>query len=302
LIGNLTAISAGGIISIVGSIIRPENFNFEVIKQRILVVDSRIRSRIEKDTDETFLKNAAKFSYRYAIALTFILVLIWPLPLYFSGYIFSLFVYHIWIGIAIAWATGAAILIITLPLIEARIAILEVFRRITTLSLARKMARGGSRSREKPASAVFDPTRALTIEEIQKTRKLLVAIDGSRESLRALNYASYLFGETIPARIIMLNVIEWTDENDESLDEVMSDEMLQAGRKMLRSVMVPQFHNYERIVKLGDPANKIVETAEKLDVDMILMGTKGLGNNQSEMGHVTRKVLQARSKPVVLLT
>jgi nucleotide-binding universal stress UspA family protein len=100
----------------------------------------------------------------------------------------------------------------------------------------------------------------------------------------------------------MLNVIEWTDENDESLDEVMSDEMLQAGRKMLRSVIVPQFHNYERIVKLGDPANKIVETAEKLDVDMILMGTKGLGNNQSEMGHVTRKVLQARSKPVVLLT
>lgn len=302
LIGNLTAISAGGIISIVGSIIRPENFNFEVIKQRILVVDSRIRSRIEKDTDETFLKNAAKFSYRYAIALTFILVLIWPLPLYFSGYIFSLFVYHIWIGIAIAWATGAAILIITLPLIEARIAILEVFRRITTLSLSRKMARGSSRSREKLVSAVFDPTRALTIEEIQKTRKLLVAIDGSRESLRALNYASYLFGETIPARIIMLNVIEWTDENDESLDEFMSDEMLQAGRKMLRSVMVPQFHNYERIVKLGDPANKIVETAEKLDVDMILMGTKGLGNNQSEMGHVTRKVLQARSKPVVLLT
>ncbi|HEX7275709.1 MAG TPA: sodium/solute symporter [Nitrososphaeraceae archaeon] len=302
LIGNLTAISAGGIISIIGSIIRPENFNFEVIKQRILVVDSRIRSRIEKDTDETFLKNAAKFSYKYAIALTFILVLIWPLPLYFSGYIFSLFVYHIWIGIAIAWATGAAILIITLPLIEARVAILEVFRRITTLSLSRKMVRGGSRSREKFVSAVFDPTRALTIEEIQKTRKLLVAIDGSRESLRALNYASYLFGETIPARIIMLNVIEWTDENDESLDEVMSDEMLQAGRKMLRSVMVPQFHNYERIVKLGDPANKIVETAEKLDVDMILMGTKGLGNNQSEMGHVTRKVLQARSKPVVLLT
>jgi nucleotide-binding universal stress UspA family protein len=55
-------------------------------------------------------------------------------------------------------------------------------------------------------------------------------------------------------------------------------------------------------VKLGDPANKIVETAEKLDVDMILMGTKGLGNNQSDLGHVTKKVLQARSKPVVLLT
>lgn len=302
LIGNLSAISSGGVISIVGSIIRPDNFNFDVIKQRILVVDSRIRSRIERDTDETFLKNAAKFSYKYAIALTFILVIVWPLPLYFSGYVFSLFVYYIWIGIAITWAIGAAIMVITLPLIEARIAILEVFRRITILSLSRKLSGAGSRSGEEYASADFNSKRELTLAENHKIRKLLVAIDGSNESLRALNYASYLFSETIPARIILLNVIEWTDENDESLDEVMSDKMLQAGRKMLRSVMVPRFHNYERIVKLGDPANKIVETAEKLGVDMILMGTKGLGNNQSEMGHVTKKVLQAKSKPVVLLT
>jgi nucleotide-binding universal stress UspA family protein len=192
-------------------------------------------------------------------------------------------------------------MVITLPLIEAIIAILEVFRRITILSLSRRVSGSSSRS-EEYTSADFDPNRELMLEENHQIRKLLVAIDGSKESLRALNYASYLFGETIPARIILLNVIEWTDENDESLDEVMSDEMLQAGRKMLRSVLVPRFHDYERIVKLGDPANKIVETAEKLDVDMILMGTKGLGNNQSDLGHVTKKVLQARSKPVVLLT
>jgi nucleotide-binding universal stress UspA family protein len=82
----------------------------------------------------------------------------------------------------------------------------------------------------------------------------------------------------------------------------MSDEILQEGRKMLRSVLVPGFHDYERVVKLGDPATKIIETADRLNVDVILMGVKGLGNNQSDMGHVTRKVLKMKSKPVVLLS
>ena len=144
LIGNLSAISIGAIVSIVGSIAKPENFNFEVMKKRILVVDSKIRSRIEQDTDESFLKNAAHFSYKYAIALTFILVIVWPLPLYLSGYVFSLFVYYIWIGIAITWAAGAAVVIVALPLVEARKSILEVIRRITTFPLSRNILEGDS--------------------------------------------------------------------------------------------------------------------------------------------------------------
>jgi SSS family transporter len=305
LIGNLSAISIGGVVSIVGSIAKPENFNFEVMKQRILVVDSKIRLRIEQDTDESFLKNAAQFSYKYAIALTFTLVVVWPLPLYLSGYVFSLFVYYVWIGIAITWAAGAAIVIIALPLIEARKAILEVIRRITTFCFSKNISEAdsfdyASGGKEYP-TAISKHVHRFKKAENYDIRKMLVAIDGSKESLRALNYASYLFGETIPVRIILLNVIEWTDESDGTLDEAMSDEMVQEGRKMLRSVVVPKFQKYERVVKLGDPAKKIVETGDNLNVDMILMGTKGLGDNQSEMGHVTKKVLKFTSRPVVLL-
>jgi SSS family transporter len=306
LIGNLTSILTGGIISVVGSIVKPENFNYQIMKQRILVVDSRIRARIEKDTDETFLKNAARFSYRYALVLTFILVLIWPIPLYFSGYVFSLFVYHIWIGIAIAWAVGAAIVIIALPLIEARKAIVEVIFRIMSLSFSWHSP--GDRSRildtkaKENGNIFLDNFDTSKKEANSNIRKILVAIDGSTESLRALNYAVYLFGEGVATRMILLNVIEWADENDDFLDEQMSDEILQEGRKMLRSVLVPGFHDYERVVKLGDPATKIIETADRLNVDVILMGVKGLGNNQSDMGHVTRKVLKMKSKPVVLLS
>lgn len=295
LIGNVTAISVGALVSIAGSLLRPENFNFEVMKQRILVVDDRVRSMIEHDTDEKFLKGAARFSYKYAIALTLILVVVWPLPLYFSGYIFSSLVYHVWIGMAVAWAAGAAAVVIFLPFIEARRGIAEVLRRIATLSLS-------SPETDRHKEYVGDAKR---VHDDYEARKILVAIDGSKESLRALTYASYLFDEDTPAKIFLLNVIEWTnDEEGEegSPDEKLAQEMEEEGRRILRSVMIPKKSGrYERVVKLGDPGTKIAETAEKLNVDMIVMGRKGLGGSHADTGHVASKVLRLAGKPVVLL-
>ena len=59
--------------------------------------------------------------------------------------------------------------------------------------------------------------------------------------------------------------------------------------------------NYERIVKLGDPAKKISELASSLNADTIVMGRKGLSDTDSNLGHVTTKVLSLTSKPVVLV-
>jgi nucleotide-binding universal stress UspA family protein len=260
------------------------------MKQRILVADERIRSMIEHDSDEGFLRKSAQFTYRYAIALTLLLVLVWPLPLYVSGYVFTPVVYHLWVGIAVAWTVCAAVIVIFLPLIEGRRAIAEVIRRIATLHLDN--AEHGSR----------EGTSQRSSEEYD-SRKILVAVDGSKESLRALSYASYLFEETSPARIFLLNVIEWSDENEDgSTDSGLAEEMEEQGRRMLRSVVIPKkAKRYERIVKLGDPGAKIAETADKLNVDMIVMGRKGLGGSQSDMGHVSAKVLRLSSKPLVLL-
>ena len=54
------------------------------------------------------------------------------------------------------------------------------------------------------------------------------------------------------------------------------------------------------MVKLGDPATKIIEMTEKLKVDMIVMGATGLSNSE-EMGHVSRKVLKMTSLPVIFI-
>ena len=65
--------------------------------------------------------------------------------------------------------------------------------------------------------------------------------------------------------------------------------------------MTKKMDDYERVVKLGDPATKIAEVAEKLEIDMIIMGSKGLGNTKGDLGQVCRKVLKLTSKPVVVL-
>ena len=88
LVGNITSISVGAGIAVIGSLARPAHFNFEVMKQRILVVDEKIRSIIEKDTDDSLLIRYERFVW-YSI-LSIVLVIVWPLPLYFSGYVFSL--------------------------------------------------------------------------------------------------------------------------------------------------------------------------------------------------------------------
>jgi nucleotide-binding universal stress UspA family protein len=268
------------------------------MKQKILVVDDRIRSIIEKDTDDNQLKRDAKFTYRYAIALSLVLVVVWPLPLYFSGYVFSLFVYTLWVGLAFAWASVAAGVIILLPLIESRAGIIQVFKKIAGVSTSIGQ---GKRGTPLPQNE-FNLRNAYEEHGITQSKKILVAVDGSLASLRAFSYASTLFTSDSRSKIYMMHVMEWSDEEDESIDEALVSQMEQEGRKMLRSVAISSRNpDCERIVKLGDPATKIAELADKLEVDIIIMGTKGLGRTDESVGHVTGKVLSLTSRPTILI-
>lgn len=129
LLGNITSLSVSAIISLIYSILRPEGFDFSVLRRRIKMVDDKIRSLLE-DKDEALLEKARRFTYRYAVALTLALVVAWPLPLYFSNYIFSEAIYYVWVIIAIIWASVASIVIIVLPLVEERSRIMHVWKNL----------------------------------------------------------------------------------------------------------------------------------------------------------------------------
>ncbi|MGE5706174.1 MAG: sodium:solute symporter family transporter, partial [Nitrososphaerales archaeon] len=291
LIGNITSIMSGGIISITISILKPENFNFNRIKQKIFVTDEKIRNIIEQDSNEQFLKNTARFTYKYALFLTFVLVIVWPLPLYVSGYVFSLEYYVIWVYIAIIWATGSAITIILLPIIESRGGIVEVIRKITINKHENITSYNHDTIYEKNIKPDYE----------MNLRKILVAIDGSFKSIKSLNYLEYLFESQANVKIFLVHIIEWTEQKEEILDSQIIDKIENNGRMILKSIVVKDRYNCERIVKLGDPGNKIVDLAEKLDVDLIVMGSKGLGLTEQEIGSVAKKVLRLTRKPVIFL-
>ncbi len=287
LAGNLTSILAGAIWTVIGSMRKPDNFDFSLVKQKIMIVDAKIRRAVEDEITEDYFKHWSKFGYRFGLTVTLVLVVAWPIPLYLSGYIFTLQVYSLWVGIAVTWAAMAATVIILLPLIESRASIAKVLKQIGRGPITQI-------SEQEP----FTPNDYSPIYK----KRILVPVDGSEQSLRALNYAATIYSNSHERVLVyILNVIEWADEDEEYMDEEFAAAMEEQGRRVLRSIVIPKSaRNYQRMIKLGNPARKIVEMAEKLEVDMIVMGATGL-SNRKEMGHVSSEVLKMTSVPVMFL-
>jgi nucleotide-binding universal stress UspA family protein len=173
-------------------------------------------------------------------------------------------------------------MVIILPLIEARHSIRELLSKASS-SKSDDMSEGKS---DADAPAI----------------KVLVPIDGSIRSLRAMNGTHHLLRDIAGVRLYLLHVLEWPHDDEDNTDTALSAQMQKEGGLVLRSVVVPrEAGDVVRMVKLGDPPVRIAEMADKLNVDLIAMGRRGLGNTDETLGHVTRSVLEATHRPIVLL-
>ncbi len=133
LYGNVVAILSSGLICVVVSLAQRKTFDWKDLdKHMSLVTDDMEEHEItateaaKREQDEEQLKKAFKFSVRGGGLLTLICVVFWPMPLYFSGYVFDFGFYGLWVGIAIAWVSCAAAIIIFMPIVEARKGIAKV--------------------------------------------------------------------------------------------------------------------------------------------------------------------------------
>jgi urea-proton symporter len=193
------------------------------------------------------------------------------------------------------WVIDPAIVFVIKPLIEGKIGIIQVVKMICLSCILR--IRSHPMQEATQANSIFREKQSQNYFE--NSKRILVLVDGSIHSLKALNGAAGLFDNEFQTNIFALNVIEWTDEEEESLDSEMTSRIVEEGRRMLRSVVIPTESDiFERIVKVGDHSSKIVQLADKLDVDYD--GKNGIGNSNDDIGHVARRVLKITSKPVVL--
>lgn len=302
LYGNLTSILSGFILVIFGSLYKPDNFNFNITKQRIVVADEKIRSLLNEDKDEAALKKRTSVGYKYGIFISLVLVVIWPLPLFFSGHVFSFELFVSWILLSIIWTICAACFLIIKPVLESRNAILQAFLQIRLLLKSKFLIKKPTMQRlylKNNYSSYYDKNVSNNNSYTDYNR-ILVAVDGSMPSIRALDYASHVFLSN--SVIYVLHVIEWQDDyrdRHEEYDAELMRKMEKEGRLVLSSIL-KNHKRCERIVKIGNPANKIIKTANDLNADIIVLGTKGLGHS-TDLGHVTKKILSESNKPVLLL-
>ena len=109
--------------------------------------------------------------------------------------------------------------------------------------------------------------------------KILVPVDGSESSERALKKAIEL-AVALKAKLSFLYV---ANVNQLAVNSCLSAELLEAVNKAGDVVLshaeesVPDGVEAERLLETGAPASAIIDVAEDSGVDLIVMGSRGLG-------------------------
>ena len=133
LYGNVVAILLSGLICVVVSLAQNKKYDWKDLNPKMIIVEADMTEEVKANiaqaaVDEETLKKAYKFSLKGGGALTLITIIAWPMPLYFSGYVFDIGFYGFWVSIAIVWVSVAAFTIICMPIWEARHGFSQVAR------------------------------------------------------------------------------------------------------------------------------------------------------------------------------
>ena len=127
-------------------------------------------------------------------------------------------------------------------------------------------------------------------------QKILVAHDGSKSSDKALKKAIELSigfngSLTVVAVVPELYLTELPDADRNRVFESLSNETRDAMEKIRKSLSGKSV-DVKTLIRQGDPAEKILETAQKMKVDLIVTGSHGRhGAKKFLLGSVSSKVV-----------
>lgn len=140
-----------------------------------------------------------------------------------------------------------------------------------------------------------------------KTLRVLVPIDGSDNSRRALDHAIALVGGSAAGEIDILNVQPPVsgdvatfvgNTNVKEYHRAEGEKVLAAARRRLEKAGVA-FHHH---VCVGQPGPVIAEFAQESKCDQIVMGTRGMGSALGRLlGSTAAKVVELTKIPVTLV-
>ena len=132
--------------------------------------------------------------------------------------------------------------------------------------------------------------------------KILVGIDGTEGSRLALDKALTLISEN--GNIILMAVIPTLNEIS-FLDKKVHRKMRYKLNQLIKDIIKENSGkniNFTGIIEEGDAAEKIIDTALNLNVDLISIGSKGSSEiGIYPIGSIANKVVQYAHKPVMIV-
>lgn len=133
-------------------------------------------------------------------------------------------------------------------------------------------------------------------------KKILVGFDGSEGAEQALNRAIILLDDY--AELFLLAVIP-SPQDKTFVDANAYDTLRKKARNLIDNAIIDlgkQSFEIKGIVEQGDPAAVIIDVANRLNVDLIVLGSKGQSEiGQYLIGSVANKVVQYAAKPVMVV-
>ena len=146
--------------------------------------------------------------------------------------------------------------------------------------------------------------------------RILVAFDGSEPSKRALDLAvktaAMFKGELVIVTVVPKAPFPILAEEGSSPFrareyEVYQERMQESFRSSLERAKAEVIElypglRYEAVLLEGRPSSTIIEEADKRDVNLIMMGSRGLGGITGWiLGSTSRKVVDQCTKPILIV-
>lgn len=137
-------------------------------------------------------------------------------------------------------------------------------------------------------------------------KNILVAHDGSKSSDKALKAAVEIalqFGSTLTVLSVVpeLYLTELDDIDRRRIMEALTDETNKAMEKV-RTSLSSKSIEAKTIIRQGVAAEKILETAKKMKIDLLVVGSHGRhGAKKFLLGSVSTKVIDHAACPVLVV-
>lgn len=137
------------------------------------------------------------------------------------------------------------------------------------------------------------------IPQRQKIKKILVPLDGSKNSMRGLETGVHLAKEH-EASLTVIHVIHMSHKKElkqKELEEEVPPEFFLAAKRLAVKNGVPFFSR----ILTGDPGHEIVEYSDDHNIDVIVIGARGISTfKKIFLGSVSSYVMH-KSKVAVML-